>query len=239
MQTKIVKEGVRRLMHEKFSCMVVDWDYAYDLCKDVSEEIKAAGFEPEVIIGVARGGWFLARVLCDFFLLKDLLSLKMEHWGITATITGNATMKYGLDEEAKSRLKGKKVLIADDVTDTGDSINLVVKYVKSLGVKDVKTATLHHKTSSSFTPDFYGELIREWKWVVYPWSIYEDVMELAGKVLAKGAKGLSVGELRTAMKEEFDFYVPYHQLKEVLENMAFHGKIKSKKEGGRRMWLLC
>ncbi|MDI6884901.1 MAG: phosphoribosyltransferase [archaeon] len=226
-------------MHEKFSCMVVDWDYAYDLCKDVREEITAAGFEPDVIIGVARGGWFLARVLCDFFLLKELLSLKMEHWGITATITGDAQMKYGLDEEAKRRLKEKKVLIADDVTDTGESINLVVKYVKSLGVKDVKTATMHHKTSSSFIPDFYGELIREWKWVIYPWSIHEDVMELAGKVLAKGERWMSLGEIRASMKEEFDFYVPYHLLKEVVENMAFHGKIKSKEERGKEVWLLC
>jgi len=226
-------------MEEKFSCILVDWTYAYDLCKDVGEEIKAAGFQPDIIIGVARGGWFLARVLCDFFLLKDLFSLKMEHWGITATITGDAEMKYGLDEEAKRRLKGKKVLIADDVTDTGESIDLVVEYVKSLGVKEVKTATMHHKSSSSFIPDFYGELIREWKWVIYPWSIHEDVMELAGKVLDKGAKSMSLVEIRTSMKEEFDFYVPCHQLKQVLENMAFHGKIRSKKEEGRRVWQLC
>jgi len=226
-------------MEEKFSCILVDWTYAYDLCKDVGEEIKAAGFQPDIIIGVARGGWFLARVLCDFFLLKDLFSLKMEHWGLTATITGDAELKYGLDEEAKRRLKGKKVLIADDVTDTGESIDLVVEYVKSLGVKEVKTATMHHKSSSSFIPDFYGELIREWKWVIYPWSIHEDVMELAGKVLDKGAKSMSLVEIRTSMKEEFDFYVPCHQLKQVLENMAFHGKIRSKKEGGRRMWQLC
>lgn len=226
-------------MHERFSCIVVDWNYAYDLCRDVREEMKAAGFEPDVIIGVARGGWFLARVLCDFFLLKDLFSLNMEHWGITATITGDAQMRYGLDEEAKRRLKEKKVLIADDVTDTGESINLVVKCVKSLGVKEVKTATMHHKTSSSFIPDFYGELIREWKWVIYPWSIHEDVMELAGRVLANGERGMSLGEIRASMKEEFDFYVPYNMLKEIVGNMAFHGKIRSKEEGGKEVWLLC
>jgi hypothetical protein len=226
-------------MQEKLSCILVGWTYAYDLCKDVGEEIKAAGFQPEVIIGVARGGWFLARVLCDFFLLKDLFSLKMEHWGLTATITGDAEMKYGLDEETKRRLKGKKVLIADDVTDTGDSINLVAEYVKSLGVTELKTATMHHKTTSSFIPDFYGELIRDWKWVIYPWSIHEDVMELTGKVLAQGAKSMSLVEIRSSMKEEFDFYVPCHQLKQVLENMAFHGKIRSKKEGRRRLWQLC
>jgi hypoxanthine phosphoribosyltransferase len=215
---------------------MVDWNNAYDLCRDVSKEMKDARYKPEVIIGVARGGWFLARVLCDFFLLKDLFSLKMEHWGITATITGAAEMKYGLDDAARNKLRAKKVLIADDLTDTGDSLKLVVEYVKSLGAKDVKTATLHHKTSSSFVPDFYGELIKEWRWVIYPWSIHEDVMELVEKVISKGGKWMSSDEIRASMKDEFDFYVPYHLLKEVLENMEFHGKIKSKEEGGEMVW---
>ncbi len=222
---------------DKFSCIMVDWNYAYDLCRDVREEIKDAGFTLEVIIGVARGGWYLARVLCDFFLLKDLFSLKMVHWGVTATITGKAELKYGLDDAAMNRLREKRVLIADDITDTGDSLKLVVEYVKSLGAKDVKTATLHHKTSSSFVPDFYGELIKEWKWVIYPWSIHEDVMDLLEKVIsAKGGKWMSLDEIRASMKDEFDFYVPYHLLKEVLANMEFHGKIKKGEEKGKTVW---
>ena len=225
-------------MHEKFSCVVVDWNYAYDLCRDVSEKIKTAGFTPEVIVGVARGGWYLARVLCDFFLLKDLLSLKMEHWGVTATITGAAELKYGFDDTAIEKLKAKSVLIADDVTDTGDSINFVVEYVKSLGAAEVKTAVLQHKTSSSFVPDYYGELIKDWKWLIYPWSIHEDIMDLVEKVMPKN-KGMSLDELITSMKDEFDLYTPAHLLKDVLENMAFHGKIKSKEEAGTVVWMLC
>jgi hypoxanthine phosphoribosyltransferase len=221
-------------MQEKFSCILVDWNYAYDLCKDVRDEIKEAGFKPEVIVGVARGGWYLARVLCDFFLLKDLLSLKMEHWGVTATITGTAELKYGLDDAARAKLKDKRVLIADDITDTGESIKLVVDYIKSMGAKEVKTATLQHKTSSSFIPDFYGELMKEWKWVVYIWSIHEDMMDLIGRVIANGE--LSIEEIRAAMNDEFDFYVPYHLLNEVLENMKYHGKIKSKEERGTVVW---
>ncbi len=226
-------------MQEKFSCTIVDWNYAYDLCEDVCKEIKGAGFQPDVIVGVARGGWFLARVLCDFFLLKDLFSLKMEHWGIAATITGDAKMNYGLDEAAREKIREKRVLIADDITDTGDSLKLVVEYVKSLGAEEVKTAAMHHKTSSSFIPDFYGELIREWKWVIYPWSIHEDLMELIEKILAQEGKMMSFGDLRTSLKEYFDFYVPCSLLKDVLENMVFHGKIKSKREAEKQVWLLC
>jgi hypoxanthine phosphoribosyltransferase len=226
-------------MPEKFSCTVVDWNYAYALCKDVSEEMKAAGFVPEVIIGVARGGWFLARELCDFFLLKELCSLKMEHWGITATVTGEARLKYGLDDHARKHIQGKRVLIADDVTDTGESMKLVVEYVKSLGAAEVRTATMHHKTSSPFVPDFYGELMRDWSWVVYPWSIHEDLIELVERLLTEAGRGLSLVELRAALNAEFEFYVSHQLLREVLENMAYHGKIKSKREGKEELWVLC
>lgn len=227
-------------MHNKFACTVVDWNYAYALCKDVSEEIKAAGFVPEVVIGVARGGWFLARVICDFFLLKDLCSLKMEHWGITATVTGDARLTYGLDDHARQQIPGKRVLIADDVTDTGDSLKLVVDYVKSLGAAEVRTATMHHKTASPFVPDFYGELLHEWSWVVYPWSIQEDLIDLIQRLLRESGRGLSLQELRTALKREFEFYVPLQLIREVLANMAYHGKIKKvEREGNEERWTLA
>ena len=225
-------------MKDKFTCLVVDWDYAYNLCRDVSERIKAAGFMPEVIIGVARGGWYLARVLCDFFMVKDLFSLKMEHWGVTATVTGAAELKFGLDSEAQKKLKGKRVLIADDVTDTGDSIKFALEYVSAFEPLDVKTATMHHKTSSSFMPDFYGELMTEWRWIIYPWSVYEDMMELMAKMMEKRSGKADLEEIRSAMKDEYDLYIPYHLLREVLANMESHGKLRSEEQEGKVFWVM-
>ena len=225
-------------MKDKFTCLVVDWDYAYNLCRDVSERIKAAGFMPEVIIGVARGGWYLARVLCDFFMVKDLFSLKMEHWGVTATVTGAAELKFGLDSEAQKKLRGRRVLIADDVTDTGDSIKFALEYVSAFEPLDVKTATMHHKTSSSFMPDFYGELMTEWRWIIYPWSVYEDMMELVEKMMEKRRGKADLEEIRSAMKDEYDLYIPYHLLREVLANMESHGKLRSEEQGGKVFWAM-
>ena len=193
---------------------------------------------PEVIIGVARGGWYLARVLCDFFMVKDLFSLKMEHWGVTATVTGAAELKFGLDSEAQKKLKGKRVLIADDVTDTGDSIKFALEYVSAFEPLDVKTATMHHKTSSSFMPDFYGELMTEWRWIIYPWSVYEDMMELMEKMMEKRSGKADLEEIRSAMKDEYDLYIPYHLLREVLANMESHGKLRSEEQGGKVFWVM-
>jgi hypoxanthine phosphoribosyltransferase len=223
-------------MRERFRCTVVDWSYAYTLCKDASEEIRAAGYTPDVVIGVARGGWYLARVLCDFFLLKDLISVKVEHWGLAATITGDAKLKCGLDVNALELVRGKRVLIADDVTDTGDSLRLIAAYLESSGANEVKTVTMQHKTTAAYAPDFYGELMTEWTWIVYPWSIIEDVLELSEQTLAKTGRGLSLCELRDALKVEFELYVPYSQLREVLETAERHGRLKRQKEGEKEVW---
>jgi len=164
--------------------------------------------------------------------------LKMEHWGVTATVTGAAELKFGLDSEAQKKLKGKRVLIADDVTDTGDSIKFALEYVSAFEPLDVKTATMHHKTSSSFMPDFYGELMTEWRWIIYPWSVYEDMMELMEKMMEKRSGKADLEEIRSAMKDEYDLYIPYHLLREVLANMESHGKLRSEEQGGKVFWVM-
>ena len=40
---------------------------------------------------------------------------------------------------------------------------------------EIRTAVLHHKTVSSFVPDFYTTELTEWRWLIYPWAILEDV----------------------------------------------------------------
>lgn len=47
---------------------------------------------------------------------------------------------------------------------------------------------------------------------------------------------MGLDEIRDSMKAEFDFYVSYHLLKEVLENMVFHRKLKKEEEGGKEVW---
>ncbi|MFB6186930.1 MAG: phosphoribosyltransferase, partial [Halobacteriaceae archaeon] len=65
---------------DEFKCTITNWDYIYDLCRDVSHQVKTDQFDPDVIVALARGGWFAGRCLCDFLGMDDLTSLKMEHY---------------------------------------------------------------------------------------------------------------------------------------------------------------
>ena len=43
---------------DKFKCIITNWDYIYNLCRDVADEIRDSGYEPDTTIALAQGGWF-------------------------------------------------------------------------------------------------------------------------------------------------------------------------------------
>lgn len=158
-------------------CLQYTWDDIIKLCDELAKQIKKSGYKPDVIVAVARGGWIPARILCDYLDVKELYSVKTEHWGVVATPTGEARITQPLNVD----LAGKKVLIVDDVADTGDTIKLVADHVKSFSPSEVKIAVIDYKKTSTFAPDYYASLMEEWRWIVYPWSLREDIKDLLKK----------------------------------------------------------
>ena len=161
---------------DRFECQVMDWNYFYKLARQVADKINSSGYKPDIIVGLARGGWVLARVLCDFVGVKDLLSLKVEHWGVTATPDGTAKLKHPLNVD----VTGKKLLVVDDITDTGESMRVTVEYLKSLNPSEIRTASLQHLTCAKFKADYVGEVL-PWRWVIFPWNFTEDMCTLIPK----------------------------------------------------------
>ncbi|WP_138008023.1 phosphoribosyltransferase [Halalkalirubrum salinum] len=167
---------------DTFNCTITNWEYIYGRCRDVSTQVKAAEFEPDVIVALARGGWFAGRCICDFLGLNDLTSLKMEHYVGTAEKSGEPQIRYPMPEGS---VEGKDVLIIDDIADTGGSIKRAQEYVEKRNAGEIRTATLQLLQTSEFEPDFVGEQLEEWTWVVYPWNFIEDMIDLSSGVMAK------------------------------------------------------
>ncbi|ALG81543.1 phosphoribosyltransferase [Halanaeroarchaeum sulfurireducens] len=170
----------------EFSCTVTNWEYIYGLTREVSDQVRAADFEPDVIVELARGGWFAGRVLCDFLGLDDLTSLKMEHYVGTAEQSGSPEIRYPMPEGS---VAGKDVLVVDDIADTGGSIERAYEYVTDRDANEVRTATLQLLQTSAFEPDFVGERLEEWTWIVYPWNFIEDMIDLISGVITTDDDG--------------------------------------------------
>jgi hypoxanthine phosphoribosyltransferase len=167
---------------DQFNCTITNWEYIYGLCRDVSDQVKTADFEPDVVVALARGGWFAGRCICDFLGLDDLTSLKMEHYVGTAEKADEPEVRYPMPEGS---VKDKDVLIIDDIADTGGSIERAYEYVTDRDAGEVRTATLQLLQTSAFEPDFVGERLTEWTWVVYPWNFIEDMIDLISGVMTK------------------------------------------------------
>ena len=195
------------MVGDVFECEVMDWSLFDRLSREVAMKIKASGYRPDFMVGLARGGWVLSRVLCDYLGVKDLVSLKVEHWGVTATPDGRAQIKYPFDVD----LTGRKVLVVDDITDTGDSMKLAVEYVSEKNPAEIRTAALRHIKGSKFMPDYYGDEIT-WRWVVFPWNFVEDMCNLVDKA-AEGARSLE--EVKKRLKGNFNVDLSRDQIKEI------------------------
>ncbi len=201
-----------------FECEVMDWNLFYDLARQVAKKVNNSGYKPDMIVGLARGGWVLARVLCDLIGIKDLVSLKVEHWGVTATPDGKAKLKYPLNVD----LTEKNVLVVDDITDTGESMHVTVEYLKSLKPSEIKTAALRHITNSKFMPDYFGEEI-SWRWVIFPWNFTEDLCNIVPKVcvrLKMSPDGdVGVTQIRNELKQFYTIDTTEETVADILEEL--------------------
>jgi hypoxanthine phosphoribosyltransferase len=151
---------------------------------------------------LARGGWFAGRCLCDFLGLDDLTSLKMEHYVGTAEKAGEPEVRYPMPEGS---VEGKDVLIIDDIADTGGSIEHAQEYVADRDPDSVRTATLQLLQTSEFEPDYVGERLDEWAWIVYPWNFIEDMVDVVSGVMETDGDGpYTAAEIRTLLADYHD-----------------------------------
>lgn len=202
------------MSNSKFECEIMDWNLFYNLSKKLVKKINNFNYKPNIIIGLARGGWVLARILCDFLGVKDLISLAVEHWGITATPDGKAKLKYPFNLD----LAGKRVLVVDDITDTGESMQIAIDYIKSLNPDEIKTATLRNIKGSKFVPDYYAEEIT-WRWVIFPWNFTEDACNLISQILSHKETGVNIKQIKSKLKQNFKIVVEENIIKELLKEL--------------------
>ena len=195
----------------KFECEVMTWDGFQSLAEETARKIAESGYEPDFMVGLARGGWVLSRVLCDYLGVKDLVSLKVEHWGVTATPDGKARIKYPFDVD----LTGRRVLVVDDITDTGESMIVAMDYVKPLNPLEVRTASLLHINSSGFTPDYYGDEI-SWRWVIFPWNYVEDMCNIVQKM---EERGVSASEIKERLRSDHKIEVDQGEVKRIRDEI--------------------
>ncbi len=177
------------------------WNAFYRLCGRLYERITASGFHPDTIIAIARGGYAPARIMSDFFGVMNLVSLKIEHYHGPDKMP-RAVVRYPLAAD----ISGQKLLLVDDVSDSGDTFNVALTHLEKCGSPAcLRTAVLHHKTSSRFEPDYFARRIVKWRWITYPWAVVEDMTVLASRLQPPPR---SIDELWARLRDDHDITLP-------------------------------
>jgi len=198
-----------------------------NLCRRVARQVMDDKFEPDLIIALAKGGWFAGKVLCDILGLEELISLRIEHYrGIQER---DVIIKQTISKES---VNGKNVLIVDDIANTGMSIRKAKEYIESLNVSEARTATLLLLGSSKFIPEYFGEYIEEQVWVIFPWNFVEEMISLIVKLMKEEKRDLwTKWDIKWTLYKKYDIN-PIHldiaqpgKFEEVLSIMERRGII--------------
>ena len=207
---------------------LVSWSEIVDWSWGLAEIIKGSGYRPNVIVGIARGGLVPARLLCDFLGVENFLSIQSQHWTEAAKKEQKALIKFPYRVD----LSGMRVLLVDDIVDTGDSMALAKDYIVSnWNPAEVRTAALQWiSTVAKFKPDYYYMEVREWVWFQYPWTRLEDVTQFIKRMVLEeskqGKKRWNYNDLRKGFVEWYGVEVDERYFKKAIENLIEMGVLK-------------
>jgi len=156
------------------------WDQIYELLIGLTDKIKKARYRPDLIIGICRGGWPPARVLSDLLDNPNLANVRVEFY----TDIKKTAEEPRIIQPVSTSVRGKKVLVVDDVADTGESLKLVRAHLLAKGASDVRICTLYHKPWSIIAPEYSMEKTEAW--IIFPWERREACAKIGQKLKNNG-----------------------------------------------------
>jgi hypoxanthine phosphoribosyltransferase len=131
----------------------------------LAEQVHADGFQPDIILAIARGGLFVAGQLAYTLGVKNLHLMNVEYY--TGEDTRREFPVILPPPLSLVDISEKTVLVADDVADTGHTLKLVCEFCQD-HVREVRTAVLYEKPHSEVRCEYVWR--RTAKWIVFPWS---------------------------------------------------------------------
>ena len=159
--------------------LIISFEEYLDTVEKLALKIHQ-NYKPSVLVGIMRG----AAPIID--ILSRILKLPTAYIVIQSYSGKGIEDKQGklmFAREISSLAVPKdfnKVLLVDDLSDTGLTLNKSIEWLKNYNpikdhIEEIKTACLWKKKSSTFTPDFCPVLLKHDPWIVQPTEHYEEI----------------------------------------------------------------
>ena len=133
--------------------------YSYEEFKrDTLTLLKSIkNFEPQAVVGVARGGLMLSHALAEGMSIREVQTLRTELYD--GSEKRHELTLYGVCEFSEK----KRVLVVDDIADSGETLECVMGHLeRNFPEVEFKSLTLFYKKTSSYEPHFWVNEATEW-----------------------------------------------------------------------------
>src|SRR3984893_5231052 len=147
------------------------WEAFGHASQDLARVIADDGFRPDLILAIARGGLFVAGALGYAPSAKNPPLMNVELYNGVGSTLDMPVMLPPVPSAVD--FSEKKVLIADDVADTGKTLELVRGFVAG-HVAEVRSAVVYEKPTSLVKCDYVWK--RTDRWINFPWSTLPPVL---------------------------------------------------------------
>lgn len=153
--------------------MNVTWGKYYKTADKLAIKIYESGWDFNHIVCIARGGAPVADMLSRLFKKPMAYILAQSYGGED----GKEQKQLSFSQIATISKLGKKVLIVDDLVDSGKTLEAISSYVQknNENVEEIRTAVLWSKTCSDFEPDYFAESVDENVWINQPFECYDNM----------------------------------------------------------------
>jgi uncharacterized protein len=150
----------------------MSWDDLGLGARALAERVHADGYRPDLILGIARGGMLVAGALSYALGVKNSFTMNVEFYtGVDERLPVPMLLPPVPD---LVDLQDARMLIADDVADTGQTLALVKGFCAGQ-VGKVRVAVLYEKPRSIVNCEYVWRHTD--RWIVFPWSAEPPVTE--------------------------------------------------------------
>ena len=149
-------------------------------------------YKPTVLVGIMRGAAPIIDILSRILKLP-IAYIVIQSYSGKSTEDKQGELMFAREISSLANSEDfKRVLLIDDLSDTGLTLNKSIEWLKNYGptkdfIKEVKTACLWKKKSSTFEPDFCPIKLNSDPWIVQPTEHYEEIS--IKKIIEKNKKG--------------------------------------------------
>ncbi len=153
--------------------LYISWAEYHHKIEQLAIKIHQSGWKSDRIVCIAKGGLRVGDILCRLF-DQPLAILSC------ASYKGKTRGKIVFSKDlsmTESSLTGK-VLLVDDLVDSGISLSEAVAWLKNRygdEITQIKTAVIWYKACSAIAPDYYIDYLQDNPWIHQPFEKYEQL----------------------------------------------------------------